>query len=77
MSNQKQDEVGAAPASKMLTIEEAATALNVHKNTVWKLIKEGVLPAQRIGSRIVRIRIEDLDAVTKPYVVGDFGMWAR
>lgn len=77
MLNQKQVGTGAVPVTKMLTIEEAAAVLNVHKNTIWKLIKEGELPAQRIGPRIVRIRMEDLNAVTTPYIAGEFGMWTR
>jgi len=46
------------------TIEEAAEYLCVSKRTIYKLTKEGRLPAFRIGrERHRRFRKEDLDKV--------------
>jgi len=48
------------------TIEEAAEYLCVSKRTIYKLTKEGRLPAFRIGrERHRRFRKEDLDKVPR------------
>ena len=50
------------------TVEEAAEYLCVSKRTIYKLTKEGRLPAFRIGrERHRRFRKEDLDRV--PHLV--------
>ena len=49
------------------TVEEAAEYLCVSKRTIYKLTKEGRLPAFRIGKeRHRRFRKEDLDKVPYP-----------
>jgi excisionase family DNA binding protein len=49
------------------TVEEAAEYLSVSKRTIYKLTKEGRLPAFRIGKeRHRRFRKEDLDKVPLP-----------
>ena len=49
------------------TVEEAAEYLCVSKRTIYKLTKEGRLPAFRIGKeRHRRFRKEDLDKVPRP-----------
>jgi excisionase family DNA binding protein len=49
------------------TVEEAAEYLSVSKRTIYKLTKEGRLPAFRIGQeRHRRFRKEDLDKVPRP-----------
>jgi excisionase family DNA binding protein len=49
------------------TVEEAAEYLRVSKRTIYKLTKEGRLPAFRIGQeRHRRFRKEDLDKVPRP-----------
>lgn len=60
-----------------LTPAQAAQYLGVHKNTIWKLIREGSLPASRIGPRIVRIAKSDVENLMKKYVGGEFGRWSR
>ena len=48
------------------TVEEAAEYLCVSKRTIYKLSKEGRLPAYRIGQeRHRRFRKEDLDKVPR------------
>jgi len=42
-----------------LSIEEAADVLGVHYKTVYRLVRDGELPAAKIG-RIYRIKREDL-----------------
>jgi excisionase family DNA binding protein len=49
------------------TVEEAADYLRVSKRTIYKLTKDGRLPAFRIGlERHRRFRKEDLDKVPRP-----------
>ena len=49
------------------TVEEAAESLCVSKRTIYKLTKEGRLPAFRIGKeRHRRFRKEDIDKVPRP-----------
>lgn len=49
------------------TVEEAAQYLSVSRRTIYKLTKEGRLPAFRIGKeRHRRFRKEDLDNVPRP-----------
>jgi excisionase family DNA binding protein len=49
------------------TVEEAAEYLSVSRRTIYKLTKEGRLPAFRIGQeRHRRFRKEDLDKVPRP-----------
>jgi excisionase family DNA binding protein len=49
------------------TVEEAAEYLRVSRRTIYKLTREGRLPAFRIGQeRHRRFRKEDLDRVPRP-----------
>jgi excisionase family DNA binding protein len=49
------------------TVEEAAEYLCVSRRTIYKLTKEGRLPAFRIGKeRHRRFRKQDLDKVPRP-----------
>jgi len=54
-------------AKEWFKVEEAAEYLSVSKRTIYKLTKEGRLPAFRIGKeRHRRFRKEDLDKVPRP-----------
>jgi excisionase family DNA binding protein len=52
--------------SELLTVAEAAKLLRLHSNSIYKLIETGVIPAIRIGSKVVRIRACDIDALLQP-----------
>ena len=62
---------------RLITIQEAALRCGVHKNTLRNWILEGKLKAVRIGARIVRIDPTELDALTTPYVGGEYSTWNR
>jgi excisionase family DNA binding protein len=47
-------------------IPEAATYLDVTPKTIRRYIAEGRLPAYRLGDRVVRIKVVDLDAALTP-----------
>jgi len=58
----------ATTESEWLTTAEAAKTLKVSPLTVSRWIKQGRLPASRVGPRAVRIRREDLTRVMTPIV---------
>jgi len=47
-----------------LTLEEAAKHLKIGKSTIYRLAREGDLPAHRMG-RVWRFDIDELDAWVK------------
>jgi len=58
--NAKQRDSPLAPG-RLLTPDEVAERWSVGKSQVWRLVREGQLPAVRIG-RYVRFRVADLEA---------------
>ena len=52
--------------TKFYTVDEAADRLQVHKNTVYRWIRFGLLKAHTIGLREFRIAETDLDAMYQP-----------
>jgi excisionase family DNA binding protein len=50
----------------LLTLPEAAKLLKVSTVTLGRWLKDGRLPAYRVGPRAVRIRRQDLDAMLTP-----------
>ena len=46
---------------EVLTVEQAADYLQIHKVTVYKYIREGLLPAARLG-KVYRLLRRDVDA---------------
>jgi len=60
---------------ELLTVEEAADLVKVHSNTIRNAIRDGRLPAIRLGARIIRIRKSDLLAAFAPYSGGEYGVW--
>jgi excisionase family DNA binding protein len=53
------------PSQPLLSVTQAAGALGVHPNSVYRLIERGQLRAQRVG-RVWRIRPEDLGDTLAP-----------
>jgi excisionase family DNA binding protein len=47
-------------------ITEAAIYLDVAPKTIRKLIADGKLPAYRLGRRVLKVRLADLDGVLTP-----------
>lgn len=56
----------AAPQPVELSITDAAARMGVDYKTIRRWIAAGTLPARRIGPRLVRIRVADLDALGAP-----------
>ena len=49
-----------------LTINQAAERLGVHPVTVRRYLARNILRGYRIGPRMIRIRADDIDAMSKP-----------
>lgn len=48
------------------TVAEAARLLAVNPSTVWRWIAAGRLPAHRVGQKALRIKREDVAALSRP-----------
>lgn len=44
----------------LVSIKEASEILNVNPNTIRNLINAGTLPAYKIGTKLIRIKTEDI-----------------
>lgn len=53
-----------------LTIDEAAEYVGVSPSTIRRAIARGEIPARRIGPRLVRLRMSDLDRWGDPLGAG-------
>lgn len=49
-----------------LSLEEAAEYLCVSEKTLRRRIADGTVPAYRLGHRVIRIKITDLDQLLRP-----------
>lgn len=58
---------------ELLTIEQVADYYQTSKDTVRRWIREGILPAYRIGSGrgAIRVKREDMLAILKPILPGE------
>lgn len=52
-----------APRKLMVSPKEAAAMVSVDRDTIFKWIKQGKLPATKLSRRIIRIRLADLEAL--------------
>lgn len=46
---------------RLVSISQAADTLSVSQDLIRRLIARGELPATRIGSKVIRIRQDDID----------------
>lgn len=53
--------------NELLTIDEVAQLLKVHRSHVFRLMKDGELPIVRRGTRYTRILRSDLMAFVQKY----------
>ena len=50
-----------APKPEWLSLQQAATIYGISVDTLRRHISTGRLPASRLGVRLIRVRVEDLD----------------
>ena len=46
---------------RLYTVEEVSDILHQHPVTLYGLIRDGVIPAVRLGTRSIRVRESDLE----------------
>jgi excisionase family DNA binding protein len=49
-----------------LTPKQAALRIGVSASFIYKLVKTNQLPASRVGSKLLRIKASDADAIYRP-----------
>ena len=49
-----------------LSVEEAAQVMSVSAKTIRRRISDGTIPANQCGRRIIRIRLDELEAAFRP-----------
>jgi excisionase family DNA binding protein len=54
-----------------IDITNAAAYLGVSHKTIRRLIASGRLPAFRLGTRTIRVYVEDVEALKQPIAVND------
>jgi hypothetical protein len=74
MSNDNKPQVN-QPEKKYLSILEASEYMGVHRNTIRNWIRFGILPAGRVGLRIIKVEKTDLDNLLTRYRNGEFSKW--
>tara|TARA_R110001606_G_scaffold102772_4_gene225279 strand:- start:1813 stop:2034 length:222 start_codon:yes stop_codon:yes gene_type:complete len=50
----------------MMDLKQAADALDVSLNTVRNWVKDGTLKGYRLGPRLLRVMVSDLNALVSP-----------
>jgi excisionase family DNA binding protein len=51
---------------KYLSLSEVAAIWGVHRKTVQRMVDAGTLPAVRLSSRQLRVRVADAEAIGTP-----------
>jgi len=54
------------PTPEWLSLQQAALIYGISVDTLRRRIATGALPASRIGARLIRVRIADLESVRRP-----------
>jgi hypothetical protein len=54
------------PTPEWLSLQKAALIYDVSVDTLRRRVVAGDLPASRLGRRIIRVRVEDLDHMFRP-----------
>jgi excisionase family DNA binding protein len=50
-----------------LSVADVATYLGLTTRTVQMMISDGRLPAYKLGRRVLRLRLSDVEAALQPY----------
>ncbi len=55
-----------AEEQPLYSVPQVASMLKVSPSTIWRWVESGKLPAFRVGEKIIRIKVEDLEKVISP-----------
>lgn len=58
---------------KFVSINEAGEILGLTPKTIRSFIAAGRIPASRLGTKVVRIHVDDLEAFIRPIPTADGG----
>lgn len=64
---QQENPLSTNTSDRYLTISEAADYLKVAPLTVKKMLRDGRLHGFKLGPRVVRIRLRDIESALQPY----------
>lgn len=62
-----------AGARNLASITEAAAHAHVHRDTIRRRIADGSLTGYRMGSRIIRVDLDELDELLRPIPTAKVG----
>jgi excisionase family DNA binding protein len=51
------------PPEEIMLVPEVAALMRVTDKTVYRYIESGILPAYRLGDRVIRIKRADVEAL--------------
>lgn len=54
------------PMPEWLSLQQAAAIYGISVDTLRRRISAGKLPASRFGTRLIRIRVADLEQLSRP-----------
>jgi len=60
-----------APARRLVSLLDAAEFAGVHPRTIRRRVADGTLTGYRMGPRLLRIDLNELDAMLRPIPAGD------
>jgi excisionase family DNA binding protein len=67
-----------SPTPEWLSLQKAAPIYDVSVDTLRRRISAGKLPASRFGTRLIRVRIADLERLYRPVpAVADLARWRQ
>jgi len=64
-SNSKRRRAPRVDAPELGSVESAANFLDVHPRTIRRMIRDGKLPAYRVG-RLIKVDMRDVYAIAQP-----------
>jgi len=66
------------PTPAWLSLQQAATIYGISVDTLRRSISAGKLPASRLGTRLIRVRIADLERLYRPIpAVDELARWRQ
>lgn len=54
------------PHRTPISVAEAARRIDVHPITIRRWVAQGRLPGHRVGPRLIRVFLEDVEKLTSP-----------
>ncbi len=61
------------PPRRPASVVQAAAAYGLNKRTVYRWIADGLLPAWKIGPKLIKVDLDDLDDLARPVPTADHG----